>query len=163
MYFWGDLDSYLGQTIWKFYTFLGPNLGGQFLKYHYEDGNGTYFWQDGWHLGPLLLKYVPRISDDIQYCECKGLISSQWRKLKLAASRVCGFGSYSGQVFWGKPWSKCSRKCQFRTTKLGEFECGGHHGMLLDLLHQKFSNSGLPGILTNRLCSIPRRPDTCGA
>ena len=81
------------------YTFLGPNLGGQFLKYHYEDGNDTYLWQDSWHLGPLLLKYGPWISNDSQYCECKGLIFTQWRKLKLAASRVCGFGSYSGQLF----------------------------------------------------------------
>uniref|UniRef100_A0A2N9GSZ0 Leucine-rich repeat-containing N-terminal plant-type domain-containing protein n=1 Tax=Fagus sylvatica TaxID=28930 RepID=A0A2N9GSZ0_FAGSY len=35
-----------------------------------------------------------------QYCECKGLISSQWRKLKLAASKVCGSDSYSRQVRW---------------------------------------------------------------
>ena len=39
----------------------------------------------------------------------------------------------------------------------------GQHGMLLDLLHQQFSSSSLPGSLTNRLCSIPRRPDTWGA
>ena len=37
---------------------------------------------------------------------------------------------------------------------------GGQHEMLLDLLHQKFCRSSLPGILTNRLCSIPRIPDT---
>ena len=71
--------------------------------------------------------------------------------------------SYSGQVFWGKHQSQCSRKCQFRTTKSGKSECGGQHEMLLDLLHQKFSSSSLPGILTNRLCSIPRRPDTWDA
>uniref|UniRef100_A0A2N9EYP3 Leucine-rich repeat-containing N-terminal plant-type domain-containing protein n=1 Tax=Fagus sylvatica TaxID=28930 RepID=A0A2N9EYP3_FAGSY len=35
-----------------------------------------------------------------QYCECKGLISSQWRKLNLAASKVCGSDSYSRQVRW---------------------------------------------------------------
>uniref|UniRef100_A0A2N9GTJ8 Leucine-rich repeat-containing N-terminal plant-type domain-containing protein n=1 Tax=Fagus sylvatica TaxID=28930 RepID=A0A2N9GTJ8_FAGSY len=35
-----------------------------------------------------------------QYCECKGLISSQWRKLKLAASKVCGSDSFSRQVRW---------------------------------------------------------------
>ena len=35
--------------------------------------------------------------------------------------------------------------------------------MLLDLLHQKFSSSSLPVILINRLCSIPRRPDTWDA
>uniref|UniRef100_A0A2N9EZ74 Leucine-rich repeat-containing N-terminal plant-type domain-containing protein n=1 Tax=Fagus sylvatica TaxID=28930 RepID=A0A2N9EZ74_FAGSY len=35
-----------------------------------------------------------------KYCECKGLISSQWRKLKLAASKVCGSDSYSRQVRW---------------------------------------------------------------
>ena len=40
---------------------------------------------------------------------------------------------------------------------------GGQHEMLLDLLHQKFSSSSLPGILTNRLCSILRRPNTWGA
>ena len=40
---------------------------------------------------------------------------------------------------------------------------GGQHEMLLDLLHQKFSSSSLPGNLTNRLCSIPRRPNTWGA
>ena len=71
--------------------------------------------------------------------------------------------SFSGQVFWGKHQSQCSRKCQFRTTKSGKSECGGQHEMLLDLLHQKFSSSSLPGILTNRLCSIPRRPDTWDA
>ena len=74
-------------------------------------------------------------------------------------SKSCGSNSYSGQVFW----AQCSRKCQFRTTKSGKSECGEQHEMLLDLLHQKFSSSSLLGILTNRLCSIPRRPDTWGA
>ena len=76
MYFKGIWTLLLGTDHMEVYTFLGPNLGGQFLKYHYEDGNDTYLWQDSWHLGPLLLKYGPWISNDSQYCECKGLSSS---------------------------------------------------------------------------------------
>ena len=78
-------------------------------------------------------------------------------------SKSCSFNSYSGLVFWGKHQSQCSRKCQFRTIKSGKFECGGQHEMLLDFLHKNFSSSSLLGILTNCLCSIPRRPDSWDA
>ena len=153
----------MGLTISKFYSFLGPNLGVQFLKYHYEDGNGSYLWQDSWHLGSLLLKYGPRISNDSQYCECKGLIRSQLRKLKLAASRVSGIGSYSGQVFEVNLDQNVAENVNLELQNQENLNVGGQHEMLLNLLYQRFSSSSLPGNLTNRLCSIPRRPDTWGA
>ena len=78
---------------------------------------------------------------------CTILLLIQIRTFKLNYQMG---NSYSGQVFWGKHQSQCSRKCQFRTTKSGKSECGGQHEMLLDLLHQKFSSSSLPGIL--RVC-----------
>nr|POE70282.1 hypothetical protein CFP56_49626 [Quercus suber] len=95
-----DLVSYLRLAIWKFYTLLGPNLGGQFLKHHIEEGNSTYLSLDNWHLeDPLLLECGPWISNDSQRYECKCLISSQWRKLKLAANKFEALVHIHGKFF----------------------------------------------------------------
>ena len=101
--------------------FFNPYLTGQYLQHYIGYEIELIFC---WIIDILRVHYC--LTMDLEsliiqsVCKCKGLKSSQYRKLKLATNKICDQVSYSRQVCWGEHWTKCRGQSKnFRNFEFG--------------------------------------------